>query len=112
MGSWLDSDASTGPSDGAGIWDYKDLPKNGATEIYAVDAGATYSYDEDTRELISYDTVSQVGRKLDYVLSMGLAGAYFWEASADRTDESSLILTSATRLRAAGSLDSTSNLVL
>ncbi|KAH8205538.1 hypothetical protein TruAng_000244 [Truncatella angustata] len=110
-GSWPDSSGGTNGG-GAGVWDYKVLPKAGATEIYAIDAGATYSYDADTRELISYDTVDQVRRKIDYVLSMGLAGAYFWEASADRTGEGSLILTSATRFREAGSLDSTANIVL
>lgn len=106
-GSWVN--ASTG--DGIGIWDYKSLPKPGATEIYAVDAGATYSYDADTGELISYNTAAMVSKKLDYVLSMGLAGAYFWEASADRTDADSLISTSASKLRGAGGLDTTVNYV-
>lgn len=91
--------------DGLGVWDYKALPRTGATEHYAADAGATYSYDAGTGELVSYDTPGMVSLKLDYVLSMKLAGAYFFEASADRTDARSLILTSADKLRNAGGLD-------
>ncbi|KAK6079577.1 endochitinase [Seiridium cupressi] len=106
-GTWVDADTG----EGMGIWDYKALPKLGAMEIYAQDAGATYSYDSDTGELISYDTAEMVSRKTEYVLSMGLGGAYFWEASADRTDGSSLILTSATIFREAGGLDATPNYV-
>lgn len=98
-------------SDGAGVWEYRDLPKAGATEIYAADSGASYSYDSDTGELISYDNADMVSRKVDYLLSMGLRGVFFWEASTDRTDEDSLILTSANKLRAAGDLDSTKNLL-
>lgn len=105
-GSWVDPDTGAG----VGIWDYKVLPKAGATELYAQDAGAVYSYDFGSRELISYDNVAQVGRKIDYVLSMGLGGSFYWEASADRTDDGSLIATSANRLRMAGALDSTPNL--
>nr|WBV74227.1 putative chitinase [Pestalotiopsis kenyana] len=101
FGSWVDP----ANGDGLGVWDYKALPRTGATEHYAADAGATYSYDAGTGEMVSYDTPGMVSLKLDYVLSMKLAGAYFFEASADRTDARSLILTSADKLRNAGGLD-------
>lgn len=104
-GSWVDVETGKG----LGIWDYNSLPKVGATEIYAVDAGATYSYDPSTGELISYDTVEMVFRKLNYVLSMGLGGAYIWDASADRTDGRSLISASSNKLRTSGRLDSSTN---
>jgi hypothetical protein len=52
-----------------------------------------------------------VSKKLRYLLSMKLAGAYYWEASADRTDNESLILTSANAFRVAGGLDSTRNYI-
>ncbi|KAK9788623.1 putative Endochitinase [Seiridium cardinale] len=91
-----------------GIWDYKVLPKSGATEIYDDVAGATYSYDSSTQELISYDTPAMVQRKVSYLQSKGLGGSMFWEASADKTDSNSLIGTSYSSL---GGLKSTQNLL-
>jgi chitinase len=74
-----------------GVWDYKVLPKAGATEYYDSEAGASYSYDPNAQELISYDTVGSVLKKVAYLQGKGLGGAMFWEASADRTDSGSLI---------------------
>ncbi|KAK4458398.1 family 18 putative glycoside hydrolase [Cladorrhinum samala] len=79
----------------AGIWDYKALPKPGATVIYDEAAGATYSYDSATRELISFDTPDMIRKKVAYVKSRGLGGGMFWEASGDKTGSESLIGTSA-----------------
>ncbi|KAK4227015.1 glycoside hydrolase superfamily [Podospora fimiseda] len=75
----------------AGIWDYKVLPKAGATTVYDGVAGATYSYDSAAKELISYDTVDMVQRKVGYVKNRGLGGSMFWEASGDRVGQGSLI---------------------
>ncbi|KAH8197648.1 hypothetical protein TruAng_008192 [Truncatella angustata] len=91
-----------------GIWDYKVLPKAGATEIYDSASGATYSYDSATKELISYDNPAMVQRKVTYLQSKGLGGSMFWEASADKTDASSLIGTSYSSL---GGLKNTQNLL-
>lgn len=74
-----------------GIWDYKVLPKAGATEYYDAESGASYSYDANAKEFISYDTVGSVLKKVSYLKGKGLGGAMFWEASADRTDGGSLI---------------------
>ncbi|KAI1262593.1 endochitinase [Xylariaceae sp. FL1019] len=90
-----------------GIWDYKVLPRSG-TEIYDAVAGASYSYDSSTKELVSYDNVDMVTKKAAYIKSNGLAGAMFWEASGDRTGSGSLIATTYSSL---GSLDSTQNLL-
>ncbi|KAI0146187.1 endochitinase [Xylariaceae sp. FL1272] len=90
-----------------GIWDYKVLPRSG-TEIYDSVAGASYSYDSSTKELISYDNVDMVTKKAAYIKSNGLAGAMFWEASGDRTGSGSLI---ATTYNSFGSLDNTQNLL-
>ncbi|KAF5542173.1 endochitinase [Fusarium mexicanum] len=89
-----------------GIWDYKALPKEGATIIYDPIAHASFSYDERKRELISYDTRSVVQEKAEYVLEHGLGGSMFWEASADKQGRDSLIGTS---YRALGSLEATQN---
>jgi len=91
-----------------GIWDYKALPKAGATEMYDSVAGATYSYDAAAKELISYDTVDMVQRKVQYIKSKGLAGGMFWEASSDRNDSKSLIAASHGAL---GAMDTTQNLL-
>ena len=99
-GSWED-----------GVWDYKVLPRSGATEITDSVAGATYSYDSSTEELISYDTADMVATKVEYLLGKGLAGSMFWEASADRNDSQSLILTSFNSLGGSSALDSTENLL-
>jgi chitinase len=96
-GSWED-----------GVWDYKALPKAGATEQYDSVSGATYSYDPSAQELISYDTADMVSRKVSYLKSKGMGGSMFWEASADRNDSKSLIGTSYSSL---GSLDSSNNLL-
>jgi chitinase len=91
-----------------GVWDYKALPKAGAAEQYDSVSGATYSYDPNSKELISYDTPEMVQRKVAYLKSKGMGGSMFWEASADRTDGKSLIATSFNSL---GGLDSSNNLL-
>ncbi|KAH8882991.1 glycoside hydrolase [Thozetella sp. PMI_491] len=92
----------------AGSWDYKVLPKAGATVYTDKTIGASYSYDASTQELITFDTAEIVQLKVDYVKSHGLGGSMFWEASADGTGAQSLISTSYNSL---GSIDSTQNLL-
>ncbi|KAM0193408.1 hypothetical protein ACHAPA_004401 [Fusarium lateritium] len=89
-----------------GIWDYKALPKAGASLVYDSDAQASYSYDAATKELISFDTPGMVKNKVLYVKDKSLGGSMFWEASADKTGADSLMGTSSKNL---GSLDSTNN---
>ncbi|KAL3421664.1 endochitinase [Phlyctema vagabunda] len=91
-----------------GVWDYKVLPKSGATVYTDPESGATYSYDASTRELISFDTVEQAQLKAQYIENSGLAGAMFWETSSDRTDGSSLISTVANSF---GDLEASQNLL-
>lgn len=90
----------------AGIWDYKSLPRSGATVEYDDVAHATYSWDPSTQELISFDTPDMISEKVDYLKGLGLGGSMFWEASGDRTDGESLIGTSHGAL---GSIDGTEN---
>ncbi|KAF5678128.1 chitinase 1 [Fusarium heterosporum] len=90
-----------------GVWDYKVLPKGGASVLYDAKAGAHFSYDTAAQELISYDTPETIQHKVSYVKDLGLAGSMFWETSGDkRTDAESLISTSARWL---GDLDQTNN---
>ncbi|RBR25791.1 uncharacterized protein FIESC28_01421 [Fusarium coffeatum] len=89
-----------------GIWDYKVLPKPGASLVYDRDAQASYSYDANTKELISFDTPGMVENKVLYVKNKSLGGSMFWEASADKTGADSLLGTSAKSL---GSLEKSNN---
>lgn len=89
-----------------GVWDYKALPKSGATVEYDNVAKAYYSYDPSTQELISFDTPEMIQEKVSYLKGLGLGGSMFWEASSDRTGSDSLIGTS---LNSLGSLDTTEN---
>jgi len=90
-----------------GAYDYKALPGPGAAVIYDAAAGATYSYDAEKRELVSFDTADMVARKVEWLKQKGLAGSMFWEASGDCNDGRSLIGTSCKGLD--GLLDSSPN---
>ncbi|KAI0189025.1 glycoside hydrolase superfamily [Astrocystis sublimbata] len=76
-----------------GVWSYKDLPKDGAREVFDDVAKATYTYDPVRRELITYDNVESTAYKGHYVRNKRLGGAFFWEASGDRVGHGSLIKT-------------------
>ncbi|RAL62744.1 hypothetical protein DID88_004586 [Monilinia fructigena] len=91
-----------------GVWDYKVLPRDGATEYYLADAVATYSFDNSTKELISYESVNSVQTKTTYIKDHGMRGAFFWESSADRNGTESLISTTRNAFR---TLDSSKNLL-
>lgn len=54
---------------------------------------ASYSYDNSTQELISYDNVGEAKLKATYIQSKGLGEALYWESSADKSGTESLIST-------------------
>jgi chitinase len=74
-----------------GVYDFKDLPLAGAVEMYDAEVGATYSYHEGSRMLVSYDTVDMALKKVDYVRKMGLGGAMWWEISGDKVGAGSIV---------------------
>ncbi|KAL1887213.1 Chitinase 4 [Ceratocystis pirilliformis] len=74
-----------------GAYDYKALPFEGAKEVFDEETLGHYSYDPVKKQLISYDTPQVVTRKVEYLSSKGLGGSMFWEASADKLGEGSLI---------------------
>ncbi|KAI0395468.1 endochitinase [Xylariaceae sp. FL0594] len=92
-----------------GVYDYKVLPLN--DELYDSVANASYSYNKETKELVSYDNVYSVQQKVKYIQDNGLGGTMFWEASADRNDTRSLIAAAYNAQGGAGSLDKTNNLL-
>ncbi|KAA8646237.1 hypothetical protein EYZ11_000623 [Aspergillus tanneri] len=67
-----------------GIWDYKALPRPGATEHYDPQAGASWSYDPTARTMVSYDTVQMAEQKIDFIKQRNLGGGMWWETSGDR----------------------------
>jgi chitinase len=75
----------------AGVYDFKDLPLKGAQEYYDDEAEATYSYDNSTDMLVSYDTVGMALKKVEYIKETRLGGAMWWEVSGDRNDSGSII---------------------
>ncbi|KAI8149984.1 glycosyl hydrolases family 18-domain-containing protein [Fennellomyces sp. T-0311] len=76
----------------AGSYDYKELPRPGATEYFDEKQVASYSYDPEGREFVTYDNPAVVKAKCDYALEKGLAGVMFWELSADaKTPDRSLV---------------------
>lgn len=74
-----------------GVWLYKDLPRAGVSEHFIGAIVAAYSYDPESRELVSYDNRESVEEKAQLILCLGFGGGFFWEASGDRTGDSSLV---------------------
>ncbi len=66
-----------------GSYDYNTLPSAGSTPQWDAESGAPFCYNEETQELVSYDTPASVSQKLDWMLQLGLGGVMFWEISGD-----------------------------
>jgi len=102
----------SGVGDGSwenGIWDFKDLPRPGAKEKYDGSAGASYSYEEEGKVLVSYDNKREVVRKAGWMVDKGVGGAMWWEASADRVGEGSLVGSVARVFEGEGGLERSEN---
>ncbi|GAA5811219.1 hypothetical protein MFLAVUS_004650 [Mucor flavus] len=76
-----------------GSFDYKDLPTKGSKEFLDQEKGASWSYNEETREFVTYDTPAVTQLKCEYIKQRQLGGAMFWELSADGSGERSLLQT-------------------
>ena len=83
-------------------------PRPGASVLYDSQADASYSYDSASKELVTYDDVASATKKAQYLLTKGLGGAFFWEASGDKNGSDSLVGTLKTQM---GRLDQTQNLL-
>ncbi|KAG8710853.1 hypothetical protein FRC11_004048 [Ceratobasidium sp. 423] len=90
----------------AGVYDYKALPFANATVYNDLKNISSYSYDPVKKELISYDTPIITAKKSEWVSRHGLAGAMFWELSADKNGTDSLVWTAAKTM---AKLDNTEN---
>jgi chitinase len=98
-------DKSDANGDG-GIIPYKQLPKSGAVLSGRSTPGAMTSYDSKTKEMVSMDSDWSCKLKVNFLKKYGLAGAFFWEASQDKTGSASLVTVTQ---KALGSLDDTNN---
>lgn len=67
-----------------GVWDYKDLPRSGATEHLDRSIGASWGYDSATRTMVSYDTLEMEEIKAGFVRQQKLGGVMWWESSGDK----------------------------
>ncbi|KAL5361410.1 endochitinase B1 [Aspergillus floccosus] len=92
-----------------GVWDYKDLPPDGSTQYNLEDLVASYSYDEATRMMVSYDTPVVGSWKAKYISTNRLGGAMWWESSGDKDNSESLITTVVNGLGGQRCLDQTEN---
>ena len=83
----------------------QDLPRPGAQVYLDSQAIASWTYDNASHTLISYDTPEAVGQKVEYIKSRKLGGAMWWETSGDQPSSSdrSLINTAATAFSEDGS---------
>ena len=89
-----------------GVYDYRALPLPGAFVLQDDKILASWTYDYQKREMVSFDS-EQVGRwKGEWIRNEGLGGSMFWEASGDRTDGESLISAS---YNALGGMDTSQN---
>lgn len=70
-----------------GVYDYRALPLPGSTVRLDNRALASWSFDPQKRELISFEA-EEVGRwKGEWILGEGLGGSMFWELSGDKGSE-------------------------
>ena len=75
----------------AGVLDYKALPLNGSTVYTDKKTIASWSYDNKTRQLVSFDTPEVQTLKAKYLKKEKLGGARWSDSSSDRTDNKSLV---------------------
>ncbi|GES58494.1 class V chitinase [Aspergillus terreus] len=67
-----------------GVWDYKALPRPGATEQLDSNIGASWCYDSGSRTMVSYDNIAAAELKRTYIQQRGLGGGMWWETSGDK----------------------------
>lgn len=70
-----------------GVYDYRVLPLPGAYVFQDDKALASWTYDYQKREMVSFDS-EQVGRwKGEWIRNQGLGGSMFWELSGDKNGD-------------------------
>lgn len=67
-----------------GVYDYRALPLPGSTVSHDSQALASWSYNPDTKEMISFDSEEVAKWKGAWIQQEGLGGSMFWELSGDK----------------------------
>lgn len=70
-----------------GVYDYRALPLPGSTVHHDNHAMASWSYDANKREMISYDSAEVARQKAEWIVREGLGGGMYWELSGDKGGE-------------------------
>lgn len=91
-----------------GIYLFKDLPRPGAMIWTSKSLIASVSYDSKKKELISFEGRATAQLKTQYLLKKGLGGAFYWEASGDKSGSNSIVRTVGRNL---GGLEQSKNLL-
>lgn len=94
-----------------GIWDYKALPAPGAAVQTDDKVLASWSFDQASGTMVSFDTPDVVAKKAGLIKQMGLGGGMWWESSADKKAGESLVSTFVNTIGGVGALDQSSNLL-
>lgn len=76
-----------------GVYDYKALPQAGAQIYTDMQITASWTYDSNSKLMISYDTPEIIARKSQLIIQNGLGGGMWWESSSDKKGSDSLIST-------------------
>lgn len=67
-----------------GVYDYRVLPLPGSHTYRDEKPGASWTYNPDTQELVSFDSEDVAVWKGEYIKKKGLGGSMFWELSGDK----------------------------
>ncbi|KAK6518815.1 Endochitinase 1 [Arthrobotrys conoides] len=67
-----------------GVYDFRALPLPGSNVSYDSQALASWSYNPDTKEMISFDNEEVAKQKGAWINQEGLGGSMFWELSGDK----------------------------
>jgi chitinase len=67
-----------------GVYDYRALPQPAAHSFRDPQLVASWSYDYEKKEMVSYDDEVVGTWKGEWIKNMGLGGSMFWELSGDK----------------------------
>lgn len=68
----------------AGVYDYRTLPLPESYKLRDENVGASWTYDYQKKEMVSYDDEYMGKIKGEFIRKEGLAGSMFWELSGDK----------------------------
>lgn len=68
----------------AGVYDYRALPLRNSYVLRDNESVASWSYDYEKKEMISFDDEGVGRAKGEWIRELGLGGSMFWELSGDK----------------------------